>query len=90
MATERARRGQALMELAVGMFTLALVVSALGVFATYIARSLRVQNSLRGTHHATNMTREVELDRFSSEYLFGSDTLTIKEHVEMPPTGIGK
>ena len=44
MDTERgrpsARRGQALMELAVGMFALALVVSALAGFAVYIAKSL--------------------------------------------------
>ena len=42
------RRGQALMELAVGMFTLALVVSALVAFAIYIVKSLEAQNLNRG------------------------------------------
>ena len=41
------RRGQALMELAVGMFAFALVVTALCGFAVYIAKSLKMQNSLR-------------------------------------------
>lgn len=44
----RAKAGQALMELAVGMFTLTLVVSALVAFATYIAKSLAAQNLNRG------------------------------------------
>ena len=48
MATERHRSGQALMELAVGMFTLALVVSALVAFAMYIVKSLAAQNLNRG------------------------------------------
>ncbi len=44
----KARGGQALIELAVGMFTLALVVSALVCFALYIAKSLEAQNLNRG------------------------------------------
>ena len=47
--TGRTRRGQALMELAVGMFTLAFLVSALVVFAQYIVRSLEIENHLRGS-----------------------------------------
>lgn len=42
------RGGQALIELAVGMFTLALIVSALVCFAIYIAESLEAQNLNRG------------------------------------------
>ena len=49
------RNGQALMELAVGMFALALVVSALCAFATYVTRSLKMQNSLR-TDSSTQST----------------------------------
>jgi len=42
------KRGQALMELAVGMLTLTLVVTALVAFSTYIAKSLAAQNLHRG------------------------------------------
>jgi hypothetical protein len=45
MATKR--RAQALIELAVGMFAFALVISALTGFAVWIAKSLKMQNSLR-------------------------------------------
>ena len=42
------RKGQALLELAVGMFTLTLLVSALVAFAIYIVGSLKAQNLNRG------------------------------------------
>lgn len=85
MAIEK-RRGQALMELTVGLFALALVVSALCGFAVYIAKSLRMQNSLRVG--ASSQHDEVEVTDFAAKYVFGSDTLRIHEKVEMPPTVI--
>jgi len=82
------RRGQALMELACGLFALALVVSALCGFAVYIATSLRVQNMLRagkgaggGVHAASE---SVEVGSFAAEYLFGQSTLEVKDRVELP------
>ena len=75
MAT-RARRGQALVEVAVGMFALALVVSALCGFAHYVTKSLKVQNKLRvgGASHDT-----VDVSGPMAKYLFGVETLKISE-----------
>ncbi len=85
MATD-ARRGQALMELTVGLFALALVVSALCGFATYIAKSLKMQNALRVG--ASSQHDSIEVSAFASEYVFGAKTLTIREKVVMPQTVI--
>ena len=78
--------GQALMELAVGMFALALVVSALCGFSLYIVKSLRAQNSLRSGTGRSSVTDKVEFDDFAAEHVFGGKTLKISEKVEMPPT----
>ena len=85
----RTRRGQALMELAVGMFALALVVGALCAFAIFMAKSLRVQNSLRSSAPQPS-GEEVDFNIV----LFRGDgdehVLKIKEHVQMPSTAIAK
>lgn len=88
MATERSlsRRGQALMELVVGMFAFVLVVTALCGFAVYIAKSLKMQNSLRTG--ASTQTASVEFTTFGAKYVFGAERLTIKESVSMPGTAI--
>lgn len=78
-------RGQALMELVIGMFALALVVSALCGFAVYIAKSLRVQNELRQNDGRTNSGSDsVEVGGFASRYVFGNEALRIEERVELP------
>ena len=82
------RRAQALIELSLGMFALTLVTSALCIFAVYIARSLRVQNSARGP--APELAEPVEVGDFAERYFTGSDTLTINERAEMPITTIQK
>lgn len=87
MGTDR-RRGQALVELAVGMFTLALVVSALATFAVYISKSLKMQNSLRTG--SSSQHDKVVLDDFAAKHVFGTSTMNIKESVVMPPTTILK
>ena len=85
------RRGQALIELAVGLFTLALVVSALCGFAVFIARSLTAQNELRTASGGTNAHSDsVAVGDFSSHYVFGRDALEIRERVEMPERTILK
>ena len=60
----RTRRGQALMELAVGMFTLALLLSAIFVFVRYIARSLEIENHLRASWRILQQTMQ-HLETFS-------------------------
>lgn len=82
------RRGQALMELAVGMFALALVVSALAGFAVYIAKSLRSQNTARSSAQSPDTT--VEVDRFAAEWIFGKEKMDVREKVVMPETTILK
>ena len=74
----RAKAGQALMELAVGMFTLALLLSALFAFTHYIARSLEIQNHLRSSGWATYADK-IELDDFAAKKVFGSSVLHIME-----------
>lgn len=84
MAT-KASRGQAMIELAVGMFTLTLVVSALCCFAVYIARSLRAQNELRkGDGGSNSKSDSVEVGDFAGRYIFGKEVLDIREKVERP------
>lgn len=82
----RARRGQALLELAAGLFALALVVSALTGFAVYFVKSLRAQNALRVK--APHATESVDVSPFAARYLFGSVRLTVDEKVDMPSTTI--
>ena len=80
------RRGQAMIELVIGMFALTLVVSALCTFAVYIVRSLEVQNSLRGS--APKMNKPVKVDGFAKMYFTGVDALRMNEKVVMPPTEV--
>lgn len=74
-----ARRGQAMIELAVGLFTLALVVSALMTFVLYIVRSLDIENHLRGTSHG--VADKIELNDFEAKHVFGVRNLHITEPV---------
>ena len=78
-----ARRGQALMELATGLFALALVVSALCGFAVCIVKSLKMQNSLRVVNSSQSAT--VKFDNFAAKYIFGTSALKLNEKVSMPP-----
>jgi len=80
------RRGQALIEMALGMFALTLVVSALCAFAIYIAKSLKMQNTLRVGDASQHDT--VEVSDFAARYTFGTRTVTIREKVDMPNTRI--
>ncbi len=82
------RRGQAFVELAVGMLALAIVTSALTVFAVYIATSLRVQNSLRGP--APQPNKRIKLDDFATRHFGGDDAIKMDERVVMPPLEVAK
>ena len=73
----RTRRGQALMELAAGMFALTLVVSLLCVFVRYIAKSLQIQNHIRS--RTAVFAARIPVDKFVAEKAIGVDKLHIKE-----------
>ncbi len=77
-----------MIELAMGMFALALVVSALCLFAVYIVRSLEVQNSLRSS--SPQMNKPVKVEDFAARYFTGKDTIKMDEHAVMPPTEVLK
>lgn len=101
MAIERARRGQAFYEMAIGMFALALVVSALCLFTRCIVRSLEMQRSLRAeagcqAFHSIGAgdnefyvsaaeNDSIEIPSFAAEYIFGTDRLNVHEEVHIPP-----
>lgn len=101
MDTERTahRPGQAMIELALGMFALALVLAALFGFTSYILSSLDMQRTVRreagvkalsgfGTGYSSATKRDtVEFEPLACEYIIGSEQLTVKETVEMPAMG---
>ena len=82
MVTER--KGQAMIELAIGMFLIVLVVSMLIAFAFYIQKSLKMQNSVRVGGSSQHDTVEVP------KSVFGTDKLNVKEKAVMPTTVIMK
>lgn len=104
MATDRQarRRGQAMIELAMGMFALALVLSALFTIANYALKSMEVQRTIRadagrsamiatGSGFITRSGKDrVEVERFAEAYMTGSSTLKIEERVSMPGMGVLK
>ena len=96
----KTRNGQAMVELAAGMFAFALAVSALVAFASYIARALEVAKDARsdagvaavGAFSAGEVSRndEFSLEEFPATYIFGDERIDIKEFVHIPGTRIFK
>ena len=84
----RTRRGQAMMELAIGMFAIALVAGCLCVFAVFIAKSLRVQNSLRSSAPMPSGEKVVFGDFL--QRIVGRHWLVVEERVVMPSTVISR
>ena len=80
------RRAQAMVELAVGMFAVVLVISAVTLFTVYIVRSLRVQNTARGA--SPEPAEPVEVDGFAEKFFTGTKTLSTKERVAIPSNAI--
>lgn len=92
------RRGQALVELAVGMFALALVAASLIGFTAYIISSLDMQRDLRadagrpalaavggdGSFVSKSDHDTVEVEPLAAEYVFGSTEVEVKEEVHIP------
>lgn len=91
-------KGQAFVELALGMFALALVLSALLGFADYILRSLAIQRVIRADagrdaltaiggaeSYASRRERDaMVVEPFAAEYVFGSSEVEVKEEVHIP------
>lgn len=73
-----------MIELALGLFALALVVSALCAFAVFMAKSLRVQNELRRNGRSNSRTEQVEVGSFEAANFTGTSVLKIKERVVLP------
>ena len=100
MATERriGRRGQAFMEMALGMLALALVLASLFGFTSYILSSLEMQRDLRadagrgaleaggGDESYSSKTAHdvVEVEQFAADYVFGSSEVEVQEEVHIP------
>ena len=76
------------MELAAGLFALALVVSALCLFATYIVQSLKVQNSLRSVSPQPNVA--VRVDDFAERFFVFKHTLPMNESAVFPSLDVPK
>jgi len=73
----RTRLGQALIELTLGLFAIALLVSAFVYFAQYMTRSLKIQNHLRS--RAPIYADSIRLDAFAADEVFGMKNLHINE-----------
>ena len=93
-------RGQALMELAVGMFALSLVIAALITFTFYIIYSLDMQRTVRreagvraiqtsgNGFSSSSKNDSIEVDSLAAEYIFGKEKISISEKVQMPAMSI--
>lgn len=98
MVTKRhGRRAQAMVELALGMFALSLVLAALFSLANYILKGLALQRGLRadagvsalnatgiGAYATASANAKVKVEPLAAEYVFGAETVAIKESVAMP------
>ncbi len=66
------------MELAIGLFTISLLLSASFFFVQYIARSLEIENHLRKPGQGT-YADSIKLDDFAANEVFGLKNLHIME-----------
>jgi len=97
-------RGQALVELAIGMVVVALVLSALFAFTRYILASLEMQRTIRAdagraafgsqgldeTYSSAIRHDVITVSPMAADYIFGSRQVEIKEEVHIPAMGIGQ
>lgn len=101
MATDRkykTRHAQALVELALGLFSISLVLAALFAFLHYIVSSMNMSRDVRAKAGRSAMTSQGSSESYSSsskrdtvvvspmaaEYIFGSTQLEVKEEVHIP------
>ena len=92
------RRGQAFVELALGMLALALVLSTAFNFTLYILRSLEMQRTLRaeaghqalaagggaGAYSSAAERDVVDVEPFAADFIFGSTSVPVEESVHIP------
>lgn len=98
MAIDGFHRGQAFVELALGMLALALVLASLFGFTAYILQSLDMQRDLRadagrgalnaggGDESYSSKTAHgtVVVEPFAATYVFGEREVEVKEEVHIP------
>lgn len=98
------RRGQAFVEMALGMLAFALVLSALFGFTTYILRSIEMQGDLRADagkdaleagggdeSYSSKVSHDVvEVEPLAATYIFGSSEVEVREEVHVPAMAIGR
>ncbi len=106
MATERrfsARRAQALVELALGLFAVSLVLAGLLAFLFYIVSSLDMARSVRaeagraamgsqgmdGDYSSQVKSDAVRVSPMAAEYIFGSQEVEVREEVHIPNMKLG-
>ena len=97
----RARRGQALYELMLGLFALTLIAAGLFAFTEYMVASLKMQRNLRakagtgamwsiggdGTFSSASDVKSFNVSSLAAEYVFGKGTVVVKEEVHIPNMG---
>lgn len=103
MAALRAdTKGQALAELAVSMFAVALVLSAILAFARYITESLATRRDVRcdagrgafsmcgpgENYSSSRKTSSIEVSPMAADTVFGTAKVSIKEEAHIPAMGI--
>lgn len=87
-----------MVELALGMFALALVLSAIFGFSAYIVSSLEMQRELRvkagraalnsfGSYSSAADSDTVRIEPFAADYIFGTEELKVREEVHIPAMG---
>jgi len=73
----KAKTGQAVIELVIGLVAVLILVSAFFYLARYMAKSLKIQNQLRSPSPV--YAASIELDDFSRTEVFGMKNLHINE-----------
>lgn len=95
----RAKRGQAFIEMAIGMFVLALVLTTIFAYVDVIVKYLAIQRDLRktagksalvsamgqGLHFKYSKAEDdVPIDAYPARYVFGTDSAHVKDSAAMP------
>lgn len=95
----KVHRAQALVEAAIGLFALALVLSALCGFSVWILNGLELRRKLRadagtealnsagdGAWARVSASKQLNFDGFAAEYVFGGKVINIREQIQLPAT----
>lgn len=102
MAIER--RGQALVELAVGLLVVSLVLAGVFGFTQYIIASLNAQRNLRAdagkgalngtggdeSYASAAAATTITVSPLAADYIFGSTTVEVRDEVHLPMTNLAQ